>query len=239
MRKLFAMIAALVVTSFAFSAKAQLSDIEGMPPYKLGITVGLNNSTLSGTFEASKVENVSGAMLEQQVKTYASDYTFQTGFQVGLNLMVDASPLIPNTFARLETKYSMKGAYSKNAEIAGSSKVVSHYIEVPIHYGYAWYINDYLTLMAETGPYFAVGFSGKQTLKSSNNPNYNHTWGIFDFRNGNRFDMGWGVQASAMFAKNYQLSVAYDYGFINVTNDFLQNRNLSVGFTWFFESLFE
>ncbi len=239
MRKFFAIIATLVVSSFAFSAKAQLSDIEGMPPYKLGITVGLNNSTLSGTFEASKVEGVSGSMLEQQVKTYVSDYTIQTGFQVGLNLMVDASPLIPNTFARLETKYSMKGAYSKNDGISGSSKVVSHYLEIPVHYGYAWYINDYVTVMAETGPYFAVGFSGKQTIKSDILEKYNHTWGIFDFRNGNRFDMGWGVQASAMFAKNYQVSVAYDYGFINVTNDFLQNRNLSIGFTWFFESLFE
>jgi len=239
MKKIFAIIATLVVSTFAFSAKAQLSDIEGMPPYKLGITVGLNNTNLSGSFEASKVEDVNGALIDQVVKTYSSKYTIQQGIQVGLNLMVDASPLIPNTFARLETKYSMKGAYSSNSAINGSSKVVTHYIEIPVHFGYAWYINDYVSVMAETGPYFAVGFSGKQTLKSTDNPNYNHTWGVFDFRNGNRFDCGWGVQASAMFAKNYQLHVAYDYGFINVTNDFLQNRNLSVGFTWFFESLFD
>lgn len=234
MKKLFAIIATLVVSTFAFSAKAQLSGIEGMPPYKLGVTVGMNASNLSGDFEASVSEGFG-----QDVKTYKSDYSMQAGFQVGLNLMVDASPIIPNTFARVETKYSMKGAYSKNSAINGSSKVVSHYVEIPVHFGYAWYINDYLSIMAETGPYFAVGFSGKQTLKSDVNNNYNKTWGIFDFRNGNRFDMGWGLQASAMVAKNYQFSIAYDYGFINVTNDFLQNRNLSVGFTWFFESLFE
>lgn len=238
MKKLFAIIAALTVTAFSFNAKAQLSGIEGMPPYKLGITVGMNMSNLSGSFEASRIE-YGDNVIDQEVKTYASDYTIQSGFQAGANLMVDASPLIPNTFARLEAKYSMKGAYSKNAAIKGSSKVVSHYIEIPVHYGYAWYINDNVTLMAETGPYFALGFSGKQTIKSDVNSNYNHTWGIYDFRNGNRFDFGWGVQASAMFAKNYQVHVAYDFGFINVTNDFLQNRNLSVGLTWFFESLFE
>lgn len=234
MKKLFAIFATLMVSTFAFSAKAQLSSIEGMPPYKLGVTVGMNASTMSGDFDASVSEGY-----DTTVKTYKSGYSMQTGVQVGLNLMVDASPLIPNTFARVETKYSMKGGYSNNSAIKGSSKVVTHYIEIPVHYGYAWYINDDVTIMAETGPYFAVCFSGKETLKSDVNPRLNYTWGIFDIHGGNRFDMGWGLQASAMFAKNYQLSVAYDYGFINVNNNFLQNRNLSVGFTWFFESLFE
>ena len=228
MKKLFAIIAALTVTAFSFNAKAQLSGIEGMPPYKLGITVGMNMSNLSGSFPIDS----------NAEKIIRKDYEMTGGFQIGANLMVDASPLLPNTFARVETKYSMKGAKWQANSI--TEEITLHYIEIPIHYGYAWYINDNVSLMAETGPYLAVGFSG--VSKQHNSEYHMKDVGVFDSGlgyHGNRFDLGWGVQGSAMVAKNFQIHVAYDFGFINVTNNYLQNRNLSVGLTWFFESLFE
>ncbi len=227
MKKIFAFIAILSVATFAFDAKAQLSGIEGMPPYKLGVTMGMNLSNFSGSFpidiHADKVIN--------------KYYDMTMGFQFGANLMVDASPIIPNTYARGEIKYSQKGAKWQTNAI--TENITTHYFEIPIHYGYAWFINENLSLMAETGPYFALGFSGvsKQHTSEYQMPDV----GVFDsfgYR-GNRFDIGWGVQAGAMISKNYQVHVAYDFGFINVTKDFLQNRNLSIGFTWFFESLFE
>lgn len=213
MKKFFAIIAALVVTTFAFNAKAQFSDIEGMPPYKFGVTAGFNMPWVSGS--AGDI-----------------DYKMSGGFQVGANLMVDASELLPNTFARVEAKYSMKGAYCENSFGPVKSHLTLHYIEVPVHYGYAWYINDDISVMAETGPYVALGVSGRNRIEG---PAIDHSIDVF----GNRFDLGWGVQAGIMFAKNYQLHVAYDYGFINISDDYLQNRNLSIGLTWFFESLFE
>lgn len=213
MKKFFAIIATLVVTTFAFNAKAQFSDIEGMPPYKFGATVGVNMPWVSGS-----VGNI--------------DYKMSAGLQVGANLMVDASELLPNTFARVEAKYSMKGAYWENNASNVENYVTLHYIEIPVHYGYAWYINDDISVMAETGPYVALGVSGRNRWEG---PALDRSINAF----GNRFDLGWGVQASIMFAKNYQLHVGYDYGFINVSDDLLQNRNLSVGLTWFFESLFE
>lgn len=209
MKKFFAIFAALVVTTFAFNAKAQFSGIEGMPPYKFGATVGLNMPWVSGQ---------------------SGDYKVSAGLQVGANLILDASELLPNTFARVEAKYSMKGAYAE----AGAVKdyLTLHYLEVPVHYGYAWFINEDVTLMAETGPYVALGLSGRNRVPT---PLGDVSSNVF----GNRFDLGWGVQASVMFAKNYQLHIAYDYGFINISDDLLQNRNLSIGLTWFFESLFE
>lgn len=234
MKKLFAVIATLVVTAFAFNAKAQLSGIEGMPPYKLGITVGMNMPWLSGSGEVS----VAGSDLH--TNTYTGAYKMTTGFQVGANLMVDASELIPNTFARVEAKYSMKGSKSKISYLnhVQEENISTHYLEIPVHYGYAWFINDDISLMAETGPYVAFGFSG--TCKITQDGVKKPTAGVFDgILNGNRFDLGWGVQASAMIAKNYQVHVGFDYGFININKHFLQNRNISVGFTWFFESLFE
>lgn len=233
MKKLFAIIAALVVAACAFNAKAQLSGIEGMPPYKLGVTVGLNMPWLSGT-----ITDTDGP------DTFSDDLKITTGFQIGANLMVDASQFLTNTFLRTEVKYSNKGASLKHSYKLGGThiqhdeEISLHYIELPIHYGYAWYINDYLTLMAEAGPYFAVAFSGvsKMTDNGKKQPNV----GVFEGAlNGNRFDLGWGVQGSAMIAKNYQVHVAFDYGFININSNYLQNRNISVGFTWFFESLFD
>lgn len=234
MKKLFAIIATLVVAACAFNAKAQLSGIEGMPPYKLGVTVGLNMPWMSGSGEVS----VTGADL--RTNTYTGNYKLTTGFQVGANLMVDASELIPNTFVRVETKYSMKGAQSKISYLnhVQEENITTHYIEIPVHYGYAWYINDDISLMAETGPYVAMGFSGTCKIKQDGVQKPNA--GVFDgILNGNRFDLGWGVQGSVMIAKNYQVHVGFDYGFININKHFLQNRNISVGFTWFFESLFE
>lgn len=220
MKKFFAILATLVVTTFAFNAKAQFSDIEGMPPYKFGVTAGFNMPWVSGA---------------------SGDYEMRAGFQVGANLMIDASEMLPNTFARVEAKYSMKGArLNMPARVDMTEGLISnmkdrvslHYLEVPIHYGYAWYINDDVTLMAETGPYIAVGLYGRHHVESDLGNGSSNAFG-------NRLDLGWGAQASVMFAKNYQLHVAYDYGFINVSDALLQNRNLSIGLTWFFESLFE
>lgn len=232
MKKLFAIIAALTVTAFSFNAKAQLSGIEGMPPYKLGITVGMNMPWMSGSSSA-------GSYIEaMDIKNFPTEnYTITQGIQVGANLMVDASPLIPNTFARLEAKYSMKGADWEDKSANITEHITLHYLEIPIHYGYAWYINDNITLMAETGPYFAMGLYGRDRMIDAKGEHFLKVFG--GLINANRFDCGWGIQASAMFAKNYQVHVAYDYGFVNITKSFLQNRNLSVGLTWFFESLFE
>lgn len=235
MKKLFAIIATLVVSTFAFSAKAQLSGIEGMPPYKLGVTVGLNNSWYSGSSDAGTILDSSSPTGTTKFDKYT--YALTQGVQLGLNLMVDASPLIPNTFARAEVKYSLKGAKWEDSKAHISEKITAHYIEVPIHYGYAWYINDDISLMVETGPYFAIGLTGEDKMETPHGTKTPKTFGRIV--NGNRFDLGWGAQVSAMFAKNYQVHVAYDYGFLNVNESFLQNRNLSVGFTWFFESLFE
>lgn len=236
MKKLFAIIATLVVSTFAFNAKAQLADIEGMPPYKLGITVGLNLPCFSGSSSAGSY--LTPSELGFDINSFGTkSYTMKQGFQAGANLMIDASPLIPNTFARVEAKYSMKGSKWEDKQANISEDITLHYIEVPIHYGYAWYINDGLTVMAETGPYVAFGIYGRDRMNDYKGEHFLKAFG--GLINGNRFDLGWGAQVSAMFAKNYQLHVAYDYGFINITDSFLQNRNLSVGFTWFFESLFD
>ena len=217
MKKLFAVIALTLVSACAYTAKAQFSALENLPPYKLGVTVGYNGTTFSGS---SKVDG-----------SHSKDYDFTSGLQLGANLMVDASTLLPNTFGRIEVKYSMKGADWESGVL--NEHVTLHYLDIPIHYGYAWYINKDVTVMAETGPYFAFGLYGSDRINGS-------TFSVFGGQiGGKRFDFGWGIQASAMIARDYQVHLGFDYGFLNVTNNYLQNRMINVGLTWFFESLFE
>lgn len=225
MKKFFAILSALVLSAFAYSAKAQLNNIEGMPPYKLGVTVGLNIPDFSGSD--------SGISSTSSLKPR---YTPTVGFQIGANLMVDASPLLENTFGRVELKYTQKGASWESLVGEETRNVTLHYLEIPIHYGYAWYINDMVTVMAEAGPYFSLGLGGTHQY---NYEGKHDEVKVFSTMDSNRFDCGVGLQASVMLAKYYQLHMSYDFGFININSNYLQNRNFSIGFTWFFEHMFE
>lgn len=227
-KNLFAALVAVFMSALCTTVNAQmLSEVEGMPPYKLGATVGLNIPSFSG-----------------------SPYNSSIGMQAGLNLMVDGSEYVaPNTFGRVEVKYSIKGATYEGSLTSAESKTITtlkdnyttHYLEIPVHAGYAWYVNEDWSVMAEAGPYFAFGLFGNRKTDTTvvyNSSTVNHNSrsdGFFSDLGSNRFDFGMGLQFSAMYLKDYQLHVAYDFGFINMHSSFQQNRNLSFGFTYFFE----
>lgn len=214
MKKILASIFALFVSLCATQAGAQiLSGIEGMPPYKLGVTVGLNVPSFSN-----------------------SDCSSTMGVQAGLNLMLDGSSILQNTFGRVELKYSMKGAYFENNSPGNywEERFTTHYLELPVHLGYAWYVNENLSVMAEGGPYVALGLWGERNSTFGKGETASDQ--VFSGKlNCSRFDAGLGVQLGAMILNDYQLHVAYDFGFVNLGSFLLQNRNLSVGFTYFFE----
>lgn len=228
MKKIFFAFAAIVMSAFATEANAQiLSQFDWMPPYKLGATVGLNVPSFSD-----------------------SHYSASIGFQTGLNLMVDGSEFMKNTFGRVELKYSMKGGYHYgffNNEALGTRVMedayfTSHYLEIPVHAGYAWYINEDYSFMLEAGPYFALGLAGRQRSEgmvvdaNGSKRSYSTTEPFFGGSNNcTRFDVGLGLQASLMYLKDYQVHVAYDFGFVNLNPMFQQNRNFSIGVTYFFE----
>lgn len=214
------------------STQAQiLSGIEGMPPYKLGVTAGLNVPTFSH-----------------------SGFDHTAGFQLGANLLLDGSEFVKNTYARVEVKYSMKGAYRDEKTAASDdptdpdywvseSRMTTHYLELPIHIGYAYYLNEDWTLLGEAGPYIAVGVGGR--LKAKSALHYFDVEGEhIDLDNGSysffghgvgRLDFGGGLHVGAIFNKSYQMMIGYDWGFINMHETMNQNRNLQLTFTYYFE----
>lgn len=211
MKKIIAAILAVLVSSFVQKADAQLLDIEGMPPYKLGITAGVNVPSFSGG---------------------AFDYTL--GWRAGLDLMVDGSDLLDNTFARVNLLYTMKGATGPDYYLAQGERThyTSHYVEIPVHYGLAWAIDREWTLMAETGPYLAFGMGG--TARPDNESLFN-SHSFFNDHNASRFDFGWGIQTSVLFEQQWQLNLGYEWGFKNMNKYFLQNTGLTLGVTLYFE----
>ena len=200
-------ILALATMLCAATASAQILDFEGMPPYKLGITAALNVPYFS-----------------------RSGYDCTIGLQAGADLMVDASDLIKNTYGRTQVLYTMKGSTLSTSY--GDYYYTTHYIEIPIHYGYAWMIDADWTITAETGPYLAVGLGGTERPESKIGRSSRT---FFNGCNASRFDYGWGLQAGLLFEQQLMLNVGYELGFKNMNSTFLQNRNFYIGLTYFID----
>ena len=212
MKKILIALAALLTATVA---QAQLLNFDGMPPYKLGLTAGLNAPSFSG-----------------------AAYSYTTGFNAGIDIMLDASDIFDGTFARGVVKYSMMGATGPDHENIchyhenGKTYFTAHYVQIPIHYGYAWRIDRDWTVMAETGPYLGLGMGGT-ARPTGEFITGSHTF--FRRHDVSRVDFGWGIQASMLFDQQWQLHVGYDWGFKNMNEIFLQNTGLNVGLTLYFE----
>ncbi|MCF0179690.1 MAG: outer membrane beta-barrel protein [Bacteroidales bacterium] len=233
MKKLIiALICALSYSANIYAQKLPVIPIEGMPPYKIGATAGFNASSFS-----------------------ASPYGYKAGFNVGIDFMLDASPLIKNTYLRTGLLLELKGAsfdWDKvirhrnpsvkfDYPIMNSATANVFYLEIPVNYGYAYSLTEDWILLGETGPYIAIGLGGRISNPSPNEssmPFYNHTVTYNNYEilsSPKRFDFGWDFAVGAMFLNKHQFKVGFQFGFLNVSNDFLQNRNLSIGYSYFFE----
>lgn len=229
--KKFILSALCAITFFTFSSNANaqlLSNIEGMPPYKLGVTAGFNASSFS-----------------------ADKFNLKPGFNVGVDLMLDASEIIKDTYLRVNLLVQCKGATFKWLEVLNEpnplsmnskSKAHAYYLEIPIDYGYAKRLNKDWTLMGETGPYLAFGIGGRYDTKNFNENNSMTFFGNNIKKDGNlifhspkRRDFGWNLAICGLFQNVHQIKVGYQFGFLNMNDEFQQNRNLMVNYTYFFE----
>lgn len=235
MRKfLLSILCAVGLMSVCNNADAQvLSNIENIPPYKLGVTAGFNASS----FSANRIDP-------------------KAGFNIGADLMLDASDLIPNTFVRINLLLQRKGArynwedllgkYSAQQGferiLMGDTKVRVWSIEIPVAYGYAYRLNGDWAIFGETGPYFGLGLGGN--YKSDGMLN-NGTMSFYgnDIRyekellveSPKRLDIGWGFAVGGMLWNQHQFKMGYQIGFININDVFQQNRNFMINYTYFFE----
>lgn len=161
--------------------------------FRFGPTAGLNVSTVTN--------NPGGAN--------------KVGFNVGVRGEYNFSN---NWFATAGLQFAQKGYKD-----ALGDKLNPYYIEIPIHGGYRYSINDDFSIFGEFGPYLAVGVAGKRNGQK-----------IFDQPGVKRFDFGVGLGIGAEY-KKFQLRIGYDFGLLK-TNDWggNKNRNLYINLGYMF-----
>ncbi len=141
-------------------------------------------------------------------------------------------------FAALLT---LKGAKIDGGSIA-SIKFNPYYLEVPVHVGYKYAVNDDFALFGNVGPYIAVGLFGKAKAKVDGNiadlgelGTNSASEDIFGNDGLKRFDFGLGLKAGVEFSKKYQFAISYDFGLVEVAKDLgMKNRNLMISLGYMF-----
>lgn len=219
---LLAITIGMTIGSAAGAQQKKPISFDWLPPYKLGVTIGLNASNFSH-----------------------EGFDPKCGFHLGVETMVDMSKFIDNTFVRTGILFSRKGAredYTAGSKIVGmEGNVYRHeathrtcYIEIPVRYGYGYVLDEDWVFYGELGPYFALGLGGRSHIDDTYGGGtcYSRSDDFFD--DAKRFDFGLGFHAGVIFQKHHQLSLGYDFGYINMTDATSQNRNFMASYTYYF-----
>lgn len=183
---------------------------EWLPSYKLGVITGLNASNFSH-----------------------SGYDSKCGFHLGVDAMFDMSAFVDNTFIRTGLLFNRKGAKS-DWEGMEETKYRPCYLEIPVRGGYGYVFSSDVVLYGEAGPYFALGVGGKVRYETRDlmGKKVSHSESFFD--DAKRFDFGLGLHAGIILYKRHQISLGYDFGYINMTDGTAQNRNFIGSYTYYF-----
>lgn len=184
---------------------------EWLPSYKLGVIAGLNASNFSH-----------------------SGYDAKCGFHVGVEAMFDMSAFVDNTFIRTGLLFNRKGAKVDGVAGVGDIKFRPCYIEIPARYGYGYVFSPDVVLYGEIGPYLALGVGGKVRWETKDLAGKEISHSESFFGDAKRFDFGLGFHAGVILYKLHQLSLGYDFGYINMTDDTAQNRNFMCSYTYYF-----
>lgn len=154
------------------------------------------------------------------IASISSDETSsRVGFSVGA---IGEYNFSDNLFMTGTLKFSQKGFKSGDYFKANPG-----YLEIPIHGGYRYSINEQFTVFGEFGPYFAFGVCGK-----AKGIDYSTDY----FGDGTkRFDFGLGFAVGAEFSK-FQLRLGYDLGLTKLSNGdgAPKNRNFNISISYMF-----
>lgn len=178
------------------------------------------------------------------VAKLTSGYDSKIGYHIGARAKMELPTLATGLYANAGAFLTLKGASFDMGEL-GNGKTNMNYLEIPVHVGYQYAINDDFSIFGEFGPYFAIGLFGKTKgevmdfndlgEQISNSDSYN------TFDEFKRFDFGLGLRFGIELKQKYTLSIGYDFGFINgwkepdIDDDAIditgnvKNRNLTIG----------
>ena len=169
-----------------------------------------------------------------------SKYTFtgfdnRVGFHAGVKAELGLSQEASGAYMDFAALLTLKGAKIDGGSIA-TVKFNPYYLEIPVHVGYKYAVNEDFALFGSVGPYLAVGLFGKAKLNIGNAiGDWADIEGIFGDDGFKRFDFGLGLKAGVEFNKKYQVALSYDFGLIDVQKDLgMKNRNLMISLGYMF-----
>ncbi|RLT78581.1 porin family protein [Bacteroides acidifaciens] len=183
-----------------------------------------------------------GVMAGMNVSKYTiTGFDSRIGFHAGVKAELGLSQEASGAYMDFAALLTLKGAKIDGGSIA-SIKFNPYYLEVPVHVGYKYAVNDDFVLFGNVGPYIAVGLFGKAKAKVDGNiadlgelGTNSASEDIFGDDGLKRFDFGLGLKAGVEFSKKYQLAISYDFGLVEVAKDLgMKNRNLMISLGYMF-----
>ncbi len=183
-----------------------------------------------------------GVMAGMNVSKYTiTGFDSRIGFHAGVKAELGLSQEASGAYMDFAALLTLKGAKIDGGSIA-SIKFNPYYLEVPVHVGYKYAVNDDFALFGNVGPYIAVGLFGKAKAKVDGNiadlgelGTNSASEDIFGDDGLKRFDFGLGLKAGVEFSKKYRLAISYDFGLVEVAKDLgMKNRNLMISLGYMF-----
>lgn len=183
-----------------------------------------------------------GVMAGMNVSKYTiTGFDSRIGFHAGVKAELGFSQEASGAYMDFAALLTLKGAKIDAGSLA-SFKMNPYYLEVPVHIGYKYAVNDDFALFGSAGPYIAVGLFGKAKAKVDGDLVDLGEFGgnsasedIFGDDGLKRFDFGLGLKAGVEFSKKYQVAISYDFGLVEVAKDLgMKNRNLMLSLGYMF-----
>ncbi len=181
-----------------------------------------------------------GAMAGMNSSDFSTDgLDSKVGFHVGIKAEKDLPQIAQGVYLDMAALLSLKGAQINGND--ASLKFNPYYLEIPIHMGYKYAINDNFAIFGNFGPYFAVGLFGKMKATGylidevEGLTSIHDSAKVFGSNAMKRFDFGLGLKAGVEFFQKYQVSIGYDWGLLdNIEDSGNKNRNLMLSVGYFF-----
>lgn len=180
-----------------------------------------------------------GAMAGMNSSNFSTDgFDSKVGFHVGVKAEKDLPQIAQGVYLDMAALLSLKGAKVNGGD--ASLKLNPYYLEIPIHMGYKYAVNENFAIFGNFGPYFAVGLFGKMKatgdlIEESGLTRIHDSAKVFGDDAMGRFDFGLGLKAGVEFCQKYQVSIGYDWGLIdNIDNSSNKNRNLMLSLGYIF-----
>ncbi|NDW13568.1 PorT family protein [Bacteroides sp. 214] len=161
-----------------------------------------------------------------------SGFDSRIGFNLGARAEFSLSKSVEGLYLDAAALLSLKGAEIDGGSLAKFT-VNPYYLEIPIHLGYKYAVNDDFSIFGSAGPYLGFGLFGKAKVKAEGESMKEDVFGDDGFK---RFDFGLGLKAGFEIAKKYRFAFGYDFGLIEADDENLgiKNRNFSISFAYMF-----